>query len=157
MAYVESGIYVEGLNAMLAGLAAISSEATKEVQALNRKVGVMVRDEARQLVPVGETGNLKGSIRYTRGLYGAFIEAGNAKVPYAAVQNWGWFYDKNNFITKNIKPTQFLNKAAAKVRKEVSTFYIDELVKIYEKYSGKSGTVSSDGYNVKSPTVGRRY
>lgn len=157
MAYVESGIYVEGLNKMVAGLTAMSSEATAEVQALNRKVGIMVRDEARQLVPIGTTGNLRESIRYSKGLYGAFVFAGNSKVPYANVQNWGWFYDKKNFITKNIKPQQFVNKAAAKVRQEVTTFYVQELVNIYEKYSGKSGNVSKDGYNVKSPTVGRRY
>ena len=103
MAYVESGVYVEGLNAMVAGLKAISEESTKEVVALNLKVGSMVRDEARQLVPV-RTGALKASIRYSKGLYGAFVFAGNANVPYANVQNWGWFYDKRNFITKNILP-----------------------------------------------------
>jgi HK97 gp10 family phage protein len=156
MAYIESGIYVEGLNQMVAGLTAMSSEATAEVQALNRKVGIMVRDEARQLVPVGTSGNLKESIRYSKGLYGAFVLAGNNKVPYANVQNWGWFYDKRNFIYKNIKPQQFVNKAAAKVREELSSFYVQELVKIYEKYSGKSGSVSDIGYNVKKSTVGRR-
>ncbi len=154
MAYVESGVYVEGLNAMVAGLTAMSSEATQEVQALNRKVGIMVRDEARQLLP---SGPLQESIRYSKGLYGAFVYAGNSQVPYANVQNWGWFYDKKNFIYKNIKPKQFVNKAAAKVRGELGTFYVQELVRIYEKYSGKSGNLNGSNYNVKKSTVGRRY
>lgn len=163
MAYIESGIYVQGLNEMVAGLKAMSNEATSEVLALNRKVGLMVRDEAKvvlaqSLIPgTKSTGDLAGSIKYSKGLYGAFVYAGDSSVPYANVQNWGWFYDKNNFYNKNIKPKQFVNKAAAKVREELSTFYVQELVKIYEKYSGKSGTVSSDGYNVKKSTVGRRY
>jgi HK97 gp10 family phage protein len=163
MAYVESGVYVEGLNAMVAGLTAMSSEATSEVQALNRKVGIMVRDEAKSnlaqtLIPGSKsTGDLAGSIRYSKGLYGAFIFAGNNSVPYANVQNWGWFYDKKNFFNKNIKPKQFVNKAAASVRKEVQKFYVDELIKIYEKYSGKTGNVKVNDFTTKAPTVGRRY
>jgi hypothetical protein len=164
MAYVESGVYVEGLNAMVAGLKAMSSDATKEVKALNLKVGKMVKEEAQSqfdntLVPNSKsTGDLKGSIKYSQGLYGAFVIAGNStNIPYANVQNWGWFYDKNNFYAKNIKPKQFLNKAAAKVRKEISTFYVDELIKIYKKYSGKSGNLTGTDYNVRNSTVGRRY
>jgi hypothetical protein len=164
MAYVESGVYVEGLNAMVAGLKAMSSEATREVQALNLKVGKMVKEEAvntfdSYLIPGSKSnGDLKGSIKYSRGLYGAFVYAGrDPLIPYANVQNWGWFYDKNNFVTKNIKPKQFLNKAAGKVRKEVSKFYVDELIKIYEKYSGKSGSVNGGDYETKQSTVGRRY
>jgi hypothetical protein len=163
MAYVESGVYVEGLNAMVAGLTAMSSEATSEVQALNRKVGIMVRDEARSnlaqtLIPESKSiGALAETIRYSKGLYGAFIFAGNNLVPYANVQNWGWFYDRKNFYNKNIKPKQFINKAAAKVRKEVQTFYIEELIKIYEKYSGKTGNVKVNDFTTKAPTVGRRY
>ena len=163
MAYVESGVYVEGLNAMVAGLTAMSSEATQEIQALNRKVGIMVRDEAKTnlaqtLIPGTKSqGDLEGTIRYSKGLYGAFIYAGDSSVPYANVQNWGWFYDRKNFYNKNIKPKQFINKAAAKVRKEVQKFYIEELIQIYEKYSGKTGNVKVNDFSVKSPTVGRRY
>ena len=157
MAYVESGVYVEGLNAMVAGLTAMSSEATKEVQALNLKVGTMVKKEAQQLVPV-KSGALQGSIRTSKGLYGAFVFAGrDPLIPYANVQNWGWFYDKKNFIYKNIMPKQFMNKAAAQVRGELKDFYIQELIKIYEKYSGKTGNVKVNDFASKSPTVGRRY
>jgi hypothetical protein len=50
MAYVQSGVYITGVNEIVAGLKAISSEATKEVQALNLKVGNMVVKEAKPLL-----------------------------------------------------------------------------------------------------------
>lgn len=162
MAYIESGIYVEGLNQMIAGLRAMSSEATKEVQALNLKVGNMVKTEAKILAPVGKTngGALRDSIRTSKALFGAFVYAGrDPLIPYANVQNWGWFYDKKNFIYKNIMPQQFMNKAAAKVRDEVAVFYVDELLKIYDKYSKGTGNINSDNKveTIQTPTVGRRY
>jgi HK97 gp10 family phage protein len=159
MAYIESGVYVTGLNEMVAGLKAISSEATKEVQALNLKVGNMVKVEAKSLAPV-KSGALAGSIRTSRSLGGAFVYAGrDPYIPYANVQNWGWFYDKKNFITKNIMPKQFMNKAANNVRGKLKDFYIQELITIYNKYAKKPSNIKVNDY-IDSPnqsTVGRRY
>jgi len=151
MAYVQSGVYITGVNEIVAGLKAISSEATKEVQALNLKVGNMVVKEAKpilrsSLVPNSKSrGDLQGSIKASRGLkYGVQVLAGNAQgIPYANAQNWGWFEDKENMQKKNIKPKQFMNKAANKVRKEVPDFYMAELIKIYEKYAGKTATIGT--------------
>jgi HK97 gp10 family phage protein len=159
MAYVESGVYIDGLNEMVAGLKAISDEATKEVAALNLKVATMVKTESKILAPV-KTGALANSIRTSKSLYGAFVYAGrNPNIPYANVQNWGWFYDRKNFITKNILPQQFMNKAAAKVRGQLKDFYIQELIKIYNKYSKKPSNIKVNDYidRPKQSTVGRRY
>ena len=159
MAYVESGVYIDGLNEMVAGLKAISDEATKEVAALNLKVATMVKTESKILAPV-KTGALAGSIRTSKSLYGAFVYAGrNPNIPYANVQNWGWFYDRKNFITKNILPQQFMNKAAAKVRGQLKDFYIQELIKIYNKYSKKPSNIKVNDYisQTGQSTVGRRY
>ena len=150
MAYVESGIYVEGLNAMIAGLKAISSDATKEVQALNFKVGTLVVNEAKMLAPV-KTGALQRSIKASRSTRkGVLVTAGNAmNIPYANVQNYGWFYDKNNFIYKRILPQQYMNKAAAKVRARVGEFYIEDLIAIYNKYAKSGDTITKDSYKNK--------
>jgi hypothetical protein len=150
MAYVESGIFVVGLNEMVAGLKAMGSEATKEVQDLNFKVGNLVVREAKQLVPV-KTGALQQSIRASKALKGVVVYAGrDPLIPYANPQNWGWFYDRDYFIQKNIKPTQFMNKGAAKVRKMVADFYIQDLIKIYEKYSKSGGNLDPKDYRSSS-------
>jgi len=133
MAYVQSGILISGLNETVAGLKAMG--ATDELRALNLKVGGIVVREAQAIVPV-KSGALKGSIKTLRSLNGVTVQAGkDPNIPYANPINWGWFYDRKNFIHKNILPTQFMNKAAAKVRSRVGEFYMADLLKIYEKYS----------------------
>ena len=158
MGYVESGIYVEGLNSMIAGLRAMSSEATAEVKALNFRVGELVVKEARLILPTTlvpnsrSKGKLEGSIKASRELKGVIVKAGTGDfgaIPYANAQNWGWFYDGKNFVQKNIMPKQFMNKAAAKVRERVGQFYIEDLVAIYNKYSKSGSTISSNSYRNK--------
>jgi hypothetical protein len=153
MAYVESGIYVEGLNAMIAGLKAMSSDATAEVQALNLRVGKLVVKEAKgvlaqTLVPNTKSqGDLEGSIKASRSLKGVIVYAGNSTdIPYANAQNWGWFFDNYTPQPKNILPKQFMNKGAAKVRGMVGQFYIEDLVAIYNKYSKSGSNISKDSY-----------
>lgn len=137
---------------MLDGLKGMGAE--KEISALNLKVGKMVVKEAKTLVPV-RTGALQESIRASRTLKTVLVQAGrDPLIPYANPQNWGWFYDRKEFIYKNIKPTQFMNKAARNVRKEVATTYMQDLVKIYEKYAGKPYAGSKDIANVIASTRG---
>jgi HK97 gp10 family phage protein len=147
MAYVQSGIYISGVNEIITGLKAISSDATKEVQALNFEVGGMVVKEAKQLVPV-RTGTLQGSIKASRSLKGVSVLAGTREtIPYANVQNWGWFYDKKRDQPKNILPQQFMNKAARDVRKDLPEFYMTRLIAIYQKYSGRPATIGNSNIN----------
>ena len=150
MAYVQSGVYISGVNEIVSGLKAISSEATREVQKLNFEVGTMVAKEAKILLPqtlvpnTKSTGALQGSIKASRSLKGAIVMAGNnGSIPYANPQNWGWFEDKDNFQKKNIKPKQFMNKAARDVRKDLPEFYMTRLIAIYEKYSGKMASIGT--------------
>lgn len=146
MGYTVGWIYVDGLNEAIAGLKAIGGDARKELEALNLKVGKLVKDQARQIVPV-KTGHLRDSIRESKALNAVVVLAGRDPIiPYANVQNWGWFYDKQYFIRKNIKPKQFMNKAVAMQRKEIAEMYLAELVRIYEKYASQqyNGNVSVD-------------
>jgi hypothetical protein len=158
MAYVESGIYVEGLNNMISGLKAMSSEATKEVQALNLKVGNMVVKEAKAILPTTlvpnskSKGDLLGSIKASKSLKGVVVLAGTGNsgdIPYANAQNWGWFYDNKTPQEKNILPKQFMNKGAAKVRAWAGQYYVEDLIAIYNKYAKQGDKISSESYKGK--------
>jgi hypothetical protein len=134
MAYVESRIYISGLSEAVAGLKAMGAD--KPIQELNLKIGGMVVKEAKDLAPE-RSGDLKGSIRASKSINNVIVQAGrDPLIPYANPINWGWFYDRKNFIAKNIKPTQFMNRAAGKVRERVGKIYMEELLKIYEMYAG---------------------
>jgi hypothetical protein len=135
MGYAQSGISISGLNETVAGLKAMGAES--ELQKLNFQVGTRVGNEARSLVPV-RSGALQGSIRASKSLKGVVVTAGrDPAIAYANPINWGWFYDRKNFQAKNIKPTQFMNKGASKVLPWIKENYINELVKIYEKFAGR--------------------
>lgn len=141
MAYVESRISISGLNEAVAGLKAMGAE--KELKDLNFRVGNIVVREAKQLVPV-RSGRLQDSIRASKSARNVQVLAGRDPfIPYANPINWGWFYDAEYFIYKNIMPTQYMNKAAGKVRARIGEFYMQDLVAIYEKYAkqGYSGDV----------------
>jgi hypothetical protein len=135
MAYVKSGVEISGLNDTLAGFKAMGAQ--KEFSKINLEVGKRIVPEAEALVPV-RTGDLRGSIRAVRSLNGVIVKAGNnTEIPYANPINWGWFYDRKRFIHKNIKPTQFMNKGAAKVIPWIKENYIKKLVEAYERVAGK--------------------
>lgn len=152
MTYVTSQIYIEGLYQAVAGLKAMGAE--KEIQALNLKIGNLVVKEAKELVPV-RTGALRDSIRASKAIRTAVVQAGrDPLIPYANPINWGWFYDRKEFIRKNIKPTQFMNKGAKKVRAQLATIYMTELLRLYEKYSGKAYTGNKDISQVVNATRG---
>ncbi len=154
MGYTESGIYVEGLNNIVAGLKGMGAE--KELLALNLKVGEKVETEAKIILAqsiadtnnkVPSTGKLAGSIKTLRSLKGVVVVAGkDPAIPYANAQNWGWFYDREYLQAKNIPPKQFMNKGAAKVRKYVAALYVQDLIAIYEKYSKNAGNVKANSY-----------
>ncbi len=136
MAYIESRIFIAGLSEAVTGLRAMGAD--KPIQELNLKIGGMVVKEAKELVPY-RSGKLQQSIKATRSIKNVIVQAGkDPLIPYANPINWGWFYDKENFIYKNIMPTQFMNKAANKVRERVGLIYMQELLKIYELYAGSS-------------------
>lgn len=136
MPYVQSRIQISGLSEAVAGLKAMGAE--KELKDLNFRVGNIVVKEAKELVPV-RSGNLRDSIRASKTARQVVVIAGRDPfIPYANPINWGWFYDREYFIQKNIMPTQYMNKAAAKVRSRIGQFYMEDLIKIYEKYAGAS-------------------
>ena len=87
------------------------------------------------------TGRLLDSLKVVSRRNHASIRGGGAKVPYANAIHWGWFYDKKNFVYKNIKPNPFLSRALGYNR--------EEIIKDYER-------VMNDLLNQYAPPITRR-
>jgi 3-mercaptopyruvate sulfurtransferase SseA len=129
-----SGIKVENLRETLKALQAIGVP-TSEVSAASQEAANIVASTARTLVPV-RSGALRNTIRSKKQARKVLVSAGNnGKVPYANPIHWGWFYDKDNFIKKNILPQPFFAKALGITRNEVYKTYFLNINKLFNKYS----------------------
>jgi phage gpG-like protein len=80
------------------------------------------------------TGRLLRSIRTASTVNRAIVRAGNKSVPYAGVIHWGWYYDRNYFIYKNIEPNPFLSKALGYNREEILRTYKEQVDKLLAEY-----------------------
>jgi len=130
----QDGIKVEGLGDALRALKAIGVP-TAEVSAASQEAADIVAASARGLVPT-RSGALRATIRSKKQARKVLVSAGNnTKVPYANVIHWGWFYDRNNFIQKNILPNPFFSRALGITRNEVYKAYFMNINKLYNKYS----------------------
>ena len=127
------GIKVQGLNEALRALKAIGTPVA-EVQAAAQQAGEIVASQSRSLVPV-RSGALRATIKSKKQARKVLISAGNnTRVPYANPIHWGWYYDKNNFVKKNIKPNPFFAKALGLTRREVYETYFININKLFNKY-----------------------
>ena len=129
----EQAITVDGLVQCIKALQSIGTpiEAIREA---NEAVGGMVVRTAKNIAPV-RSGALRGTIKMSKATTNIKIRAGLRKVPYANPIHWGWFYDKKNFITKNIKPNPFMARALGYNRDEILTKYASEMKKLIDKYA----------------------
>jgi hypothetical protein len=128
------GIKVQDLKYVLNALKQIGVP-TAEVSAAAQEAANIVASTARTLVPT-RTGALRNTIRSKKQARKVLVSAGNnTRVPYANPIHWGWFYDKNNFIKKNILPQPFFAKALGLTRNEVYKTYFLNINKLYNKYS----------------------
>jgi hypothetical protein len=127
------GIKVQGLNEALRALKAIGTPVA-EVQAAAQEAGEIVASMSRSLVPV-KSGKLRATIRAKKQARKVLVSAGNnTSVPYANPIHWGWYYDKNNFVKKNIMPNPFFAKALGLTRQEVYETYFTNINKLFNKY-----------------------
>jgi hypothetical protein len=127
------GIKVQGLNEALRALKAIGTPVA-EVQAAAQQAGEIVASMSRSLVPV-RSGKLRATIKSKKQARKVLVSAGNNKtVPYANPIHWGWYYDKNNFVKKNIMPNPFFAKALGLTRQEVYENYFNSINKLFNKY-----------------------
>ncbi len=129
----DNGLKVVGLKQLLNDLDAIGAPAA-EIKAAGVEAGDIVASEARSLAPV-KSGKLRATIKTAKLLRKVEVRAGNNRsVPYANPIHWGWFYDRDNFVQKNIMPNPFLAKALGVTRNEVLKTYNDNIQKLLNRY-----------------------
>lgn len=141
-------IKVEGLKQTIKQLEALGASKA-EIVAVNVKAAQTVADAARPNVPIYDGtrntktgkryyyktgGALKRSLRVAKTKGYAAIRMGGTRVPYANPIHWGWFYDKNNFVDKNILPNRFLKKALDANYLRVISDYDKDIQALLDKY-----------------------
>jgi HK97 gp10 family phage protein len=133
----EEAILVEGLADLQIAFKAIGVP-VDAIKAANRESGKAVMLEAKRQAP-DKTGALKRTIRIANVTTHVKIRAGLKRVPYANPIHWGWFYDRENFIYKNIKPNPFMARALGYTRDEVIKTYTEQMAKLIAKYEPPKG------------------
>lgn len=90
--------------------------------------------ENERLYQYKSPGSLKSTLRSSKAKGYAQVQMGNARVPYANPIHWGWFYDKEWFIQKNIKPNLFLYRALGQTLDSILVKYDRDMQNLIDKY-----------------------
>jgi hypothetical protein len=125
-------IRVLGLRETIKQLEALGASKQEIVDA-NVRAAETLKDAARPLVPE-RTGLLKSTLRVSKAKGYAQVMMGNARVPYANPIHWGWFYDRESFIYKNIKPNLFLYRALGSKLDTIILQYNKDMQNLIDKY-----------------------
>lgn len=141
-------IKVEGLRETIKQLEALGATKQDFVE-INLEAARTVAKAAESNVPVYDGtrnsktgkryyyksgGDLKASLRASKTKGYAAVVMGNRKVQYANPIHWGWLYDKQNFVQKNIKPNPFLKRALDDNYKTIITQYDKRIQALLDKY-----------------------
>lgn len=125
-------IKIQGLGSLVKMLDNIGgAPLTKQLKVAGKEAAKPVMEDAKAEAPV-RSGRLKDSIRLASLKKSVQVRAGSKRIPYANPIHWGWFYDKNNFIYKNIKPNPFMSRALGYNKAQITKTYlenVDELLK----------------------------
>lgn len=125
-------IRVLGLRETIKQLEALGASKQEIVDA-NVRAAETLKIAAAPLVPV-RTGKLKATLRVSKAKGYSQVMMGNARVPYANPIHWGWFYDKEWFIQKNIKPNLFLYRALGGQYTKIVEDYNRDMQNLINKY-----------------------
>ena len=87
-----------------------------------------------QLYQYKSPGSLRSSLRSSKAKGYAQVLMGNSRVVYANPVHWGWFYDKEWFIQKNIKPNLFLYRALGQQYQTIIEQYNKDMQQLIDKY-----------------------
>jgi len=115
-------VRVENLGKVIRQMKAIEPELVEELKAANRDIADKVTTTAKVLAP-RKSGKLSNSVRPGATARTGLVRAGSKRVPYAAVQHFGW-------AKRNIKPDPFLYDALDDRRDEVEAAYLAAITKI---------------------------
>lgn len=121
----KGSVQIHNLEGVQRALRSLEGGLQKELRVPGLAAATRVAVEARSLVPVA-SGDLRGTIRPLASQRGAKVAAGNARVPYAGVTEWGGTTPKRNHAgrTKRRPAQRFLGRAVERTR--------DDVVRIYE-------------------------
>lgn len=134
---VETRIQVDGLNEARKQINKVQN-IDKELRAAGKEAGEILITEIRRTAKFSNkahrpsSGKLLRTLRTVSLAKGAAIRMGNARVPYAGPIHFGWAYDKNWFIKKNIRPNPFMFRAFGWRKKDILEAYqkqVDKLLK----------------------------
>ena len=128
----ETAIQIEGLSQLFRALEAVGTP-VKAIEEANKNAAIPVARTAKNIAPV-RSGALRATVRIGPAKTNVKIRAGLKRVPYANPIHWGWFYDKKNFITKNIRPNPFMSRALGYNRDEILSNYVRSMKKLIDKY-----------------------
>ncbi len=141
-------IKVDGLRETIKQLEALGASKTELVE-INYKAAQTIASAAEPNVPVyngtrntktgkryyyKSGGDLKRSLRASKAKGYAAVIMGNRKVQYANPIHWGWLYDRENFVQKNIKPNVFLKRALDQNYQKVISDYDKNIQRLLDKY-----------------------
>jgi hypothetical protein len=135
MSTQNAGYYVVGLRELRSALSAAQLD-TADLRTANARVSAFVADVARGLAPVGDTGNLQGTVRGTRQVGRAVVRAGSAAVPYAGNNHYGWPGRPNprkGWRGGSFRGSFFIVDAAQRSEQIWLEFYVDDLQKIIDR------------------------
>tara|TARA_R110000803_G_scaffold63024_1_gene123563 strand:- start:6508 stop:6885 length:378 start_codon:yes stop_codon:yes gene_type:complete len=118
----QPAVQVENLGKVIRQMKAIEPELVEELKAANRDIADKVTTTAKVLAP-RKSGKLSNSVRPGATARTGLVRAGSKRVPYAAVQHFGW-------AKRNIKPDPFLYDALDDRRDEVEAAYLAAITKI---------------------------
>lgn len=127
-------IEVKGLNEAIKNTRAFGDTGTQDaIKKANYEAAQTLVSAAKPLAP-SRTGKLAGSIRANKTLRYAAVTIGNARVKYAGPIIFGWFYDKEYFIQKNIKPNYFTYRALGYNKDKILGKYQKDMEAALKKY-----------------------
>lgn len=128
----QTAIVIKGASSLVKQLQAIGTP-TEAISKANHEIGQIVVRTGKTEAPE-KTGALRRTIRAAQRRNVVIVRAGNDQVPYANVQHWGWFYDREWFIYRNIKPNPFLSRALGYNRKQIVELYEKNMDALIKKY-----------------------
>jgi hypothetical protein len=123
-----AGVSVEGLGVTIKAMQELG--ATKEVLTEpGYQASLMLIAAARPLIPV-KTGTLDSTVRPKRTQYGASVQAGGKRAPYANPVHWGWAVVSTAHkgvlkpgTYRGIKPQPFFHEALGYTQNEILENY----------------------------------
>lgn len=130
MAVTKGSISVDGMRELNRSLTALGAGA--ELGLANYEAGKLLVKKAR--IPV-RTGALKASVKVSKAKNVGKVTAGNARVPYANPIHWGWFYDREYFIKKNIMPNPFFSQALKYNYQEILDKYETDMRNLIKRHN----------------------